>query len=243
MAQTVTLTLFHFPTLRSRLWAFAQMGMAKSAFDVIDGVEFHKLMGTGAGAGFSTRPNFSVYAWLAVWRDVDAARDAMENAPIIQNYKSRTDETMTLYLNPIRTRGEWSSMTPFTVGDTVQSGETVVALTRATLRASKAPAFWSRVPAISDAVEADSHQGFMLGMGEVPYLHQVTFSVWTDEAAMRSFSLNSPTHGEAVKAAYTDGWFKEYLFARFNLVDIEGDWSRFDPSLFVPQQTAMMAAE
>jgi hypothetical protein len=55
--------------------------------------------------------------------------------------------------------------------------------------------------------------------------------LWKNEAAMREFSLNSATHGEAVKRAYTEGWFSEYMFARFNLLDMTGEWPGLDDQL------------
>lgn len=228
--QTVTLTLFKFETLTHQLWAFQQMAWARFAIARLPGLQFFKLMGTGAGAGFSTTPDLTTYTCLCVWDDRAAADKALASSRVFANYQRHAGQTMTLYLQPTRSRGVWSGKQPFAIDDATTATGPVVALTRATLAVSKARAFWARVPAISDAVEHEGHQHFMMGMGEVPWLHQVTFSVWSDEAAMRAFSLTSPTHGEAVKLAYTRGWFKEYLFARFNLLDVRGAWPGFDLS-------------
>jgi hypothetical protein len=53
----VTLSLHRHDTLASRLWAFAQMGLARRPLKRVPGLRSWKLMGTGAGDGFSTRPN------------------------------------------------------------------------------------------------------------------------------------------------------------------------------------------
>lgn len=234
MGQIVTLTLFKFAGAADKLWAFSQMGLARPAFARLADQTFHKLMGTGAGAGFSTTPDFSTYTWLAVWKDREAADAAIHDSTIMRQYRNHAAEMITFYLEPTRTRGQWSGVEPFSIDAETTAKGPIVALTRATLAASKAATFWAKVPAISDAVEKEDHQNFMMGMGEVPWLHQVTFSIWTDEDAMQRFSLTSPTHGEAVRLAYTKGWFKEYLFARFNLLDAVGQWSRYDPALFEP---------
>lgn len=222
--QTVTLTLMRYDTLAARLWAFSQMGLMHLAIRRLDGLEFYKLMGTGAGAGFSTKPDFSTYTLLAVWRDEAAARAAITSTRPYAAYRHHAARMATIFLTTTQSRGQWSGRAPFAVDPANRPCGPVVALTRATLRLSKMADFWSLVPAISDAVEAEGHQHFMMGMGEVPYKHQVTFSIWDDEAAMRAFSLNSPTHGVAVRRAYEEGWFADYLFARFNLLGVEGQW-------------------
>ena len=78
--QTVTLTLLQFGTAATRLWAFSQMGLMHGAIRRLDGLEFYKLMGTGAGAGFSTKPDCTTYTLLAVWRDQATARAATATA-------------------------------------------------------------------------------------------------------------------------------------------------------------------
>jgi spheroidene monooxygenase len=76
----VTFSLFGFSTPRQRLWAFSQMGLAKPALRKIPELQFFKLMGTGSGAGFSTRPNFGVYTLLAEWPSMKIARERIDSA-------------------------------------------------------------------------------------------------------------------------------------------------------------------
>lgn len=222
--QIVTLSLYHFAGLPAKLWAFSQMGLMRPAVARMEGLRFHKMMGTGAGAGFSTTPDFSTYTLLCVWDDEAAAQKALDTATPFARYRAHADRSATLLLAATQTRGQWSGAEPFAVDAATRPEGPIVALTRATLRWSKLAIFWSLVPAISDVADADAHQHFMMGMGEVPYKHQMTFSIWDDEAAMRDFSLNSPTHGTAVRRAWEEGWFAESLFARFNLLAVEGAW-------------------
>ncbi|RNC94691.1 MAG: spheroidene monooxygenase [Oricola sp.] len=222
--QIVTLSLYHFAGPPAKLWAFSQMGLMRPAVARMEGLRFYKMMGTGAGAGFSTTPDLSTYTLLCVWDDMAAARKALDTAEPFARYRARADRSATLLMAATQTRGQWSGAEPFAVDAGTRPQGPIVALTRATLRWSKLAAFWSLVPAISDMAEADAHQHFMMGMGEVPYKHQMTFSIWDDEAAMRDFSLNSPTHGTAVRRAWNEGWFAESLFARFNLLGVEGAW-------------------
>jgi spheroidene monooxygenase len=230
----VTLSLHRHDTLAGKLWAFTQMGVARLALSRVPGLVHWKLMGTGAGEGFSTKPNFGVYTLMCVWRDEASARVALDSAAPFKNWRMMADEAAVLTLEPTQSRGNWDRATPFGDGpDLAEPKGVIVALTRATLKLKHVREFWSKVPAISEAIMEEETRHFMIGMGEVPWLHQVTFSIWSDEAAMRAFSLKSPAHGEAVRLAYHKGWFSENLFARFNLVRIDGSWRALEEVLGV----------
>lgn len=226
--QVVTLTLWRFDTLAAKLWMFGQMGLARRAISHMDGLSFFKLVGTGAGAGFSTRPDFSRYGLFCVWRDRQAAEAGLARNQTLQRLKGRAIACVTLFLQPTQTRGQWATREPFNVDPDTEPAGPIVALTRATLKTQHIARFWSLVPAISDAVEREDKQHFMLGLGEVPYRNQITFSIWTDAAQMVHFARTSETHGVAVRRAYEEGWFSEYLFARFNLLSVEGRWPELD---------------
>ena len=70
---------------------------------------------------------------------------------------------------------------------------------------------------------------FKIGIGEVPWLHQVTFSVWRDAAEMTRFAHSAGAHNAAVRAAYDGGWCSESLFARFAVTGATGLWNGRPP--------------
>lgn len=220
----VTFSLFGFATPRQRLWAFSQMGLAKPSLRKIPDLRFFKLMGTGSGAGFSTRPNFGVYTLLAEWPSMEIARKRIASSPALAGHRHTADRMATLYLEPVSSRGQWDGHRFEIAAEAPGQQVPVVALTRASIRPSKLLRFWSHVPAISGTVERDGMRRFMIGTGEIPWLHQVTVSLWQSAEAMERFSRESATHGEAVRLAYRERWFSEYCFTRFNLLAIEGDW-------------------
>ena len=121
---------------------------------------------------------------------------------------------------------------PFLVSDTptqnVSDGPLVAVLTRATVKIQHAPSFWKHVPGISKEIAKQDHLVFKIGVGEVPWLHQVTFSIWDDIKAMEKFAFNS-FHGEAISEVRKGGWFKEELFARFDVADVDGTWEGVEP--------------
>ena len=221
--RVVALTLHRFHGVRSLAWAFGQMQWVKRPLSAVPGIEFYKVMGTGGGSGFSTVPNPFVVSLLTTWHDGRAAAEAMQ-AEVFRERDRRARETATLFLSCIGSRGRWSGSPVFVPDTAPVEGEPVAALTRATVRPARLARFWRRVPAISRTLEGEAGVRFALGMGEVPYLHQVTFSVWRDAAEMRRFSRESDTHGEAVRRVAEEGWFSEQLFARFRPLGALGRW-------------------
>ncbi|MEM6304661.1 MAG: spheroidene monooxygenase [Pseudomonadota bacterium] len=227
MTQVVSLSFFRFDSLGARLWAFAMMGLARRPMAKVPGIGFWKLCGSGVGEGFTPIPNLGVYAILATWPDIDTAKRQISESPIYQRYRARAGESWTVYMATNSVRGEWSGQTPFVARDTQNQGP-IAALTRATIKPSILTRFWSRVPDISGVIGKDPNVMFKAGIGEVPWLHQVTFSIWPDAARMANFARTGP-HAEAIKAVRKDGWFREELYARFSLVDDEGTWGGTSP--------------
>jgi len=136
-----------------------------------------------------------------------------------------------VFLSPTASRGKWSHITPFVPGDAAPGP--LAALTRATIKPGIALRFWGRVPDISAMIGADPNVLFKIGIGEVPLLHQVTFSIWPDEKAMAGFARTGP-HADAIRAVRTEGWFNEELYARFNVHSDIGTWNGASP-LAIPE--------
>lgn len=204
------------------------MGAARLSFMRMPEVGFWKLCGSGTGQGFTPRPNTAVWAILATWPDAETARRMIGDAPVFCRWRARSTESWTILLEPTSARGQWSGRAPFTPTDTPNSGP-IVALTRATMRASRFLRFWQRVPDISAAIGQDPNVIFKIGIGEVPLLHQVTFSIWPDADSMTQFARGSGPHGRAVQAVRAEDWFAEELYARFRILDHWGSWDGRDP--------------
>ncbi|APE45730.1 spheroidene monooxygenase (plasmid) [Sulfitobacter alexandrii] len=227
MTQVVSLSFYRFEGVFARLWAFAMMGLARRSMSRVAGIGFWKLCGSGTGEGFTPRPNFGVYAILCTWPDLAAARAAQATAPVFAGYAARASEHWTLYMTTDSVRGAWSGETPFVPG-AGRSDVPLAALTRATIKPSILARFWRRVPDISAVIGRDPNVVFKIGIGEVPWLHQVTFSIWPDAARMADFARTGP-HAEAIRAVRTEGWFREELYARFSLLDEDGTWGGTSP--------------
>ena len=144
-----------------------------------------------------------------------------------KRYRARAAEDWSVCLVPTTARGAWSGVAPFTPVDVTGQGP-LAALTRATLRPRIARRFWGRVPDISDVIGNDPNVLFKIGIGEVPWLRQVTFSIWPDRAAMDAFARRGP-HAAAIRAVREEGWFREELYARFAVHSDHGSWQGRSP--------------
>jgi spheroidene monooxygenase len=229
VTQAVSLSFFRFSGAVARLWAFGQMGLARRAIARTPGIGFWKLCGSGTGEGFTPVPNTAVYAILATWDDIAAARRGVAS-PAFRRFRDRAVEHWTVFLIPISSRGQWSGQEPFRpdrAAATAQ-GRALAALTRATLRPRIAWRFWGRVPDISAMIGRNADVAFKIGIGEVPLLHQVTFSIWPDAKAMAAFARTGP-HAAAIRAVREEGWFREELYARFAVHSDIGSWNGISP--------------
>jgi spheroidene monooxygenase len=226
--QVVTLCFFRFGRPRDRLWAFGQMALARRPLRRLAGAGFVKLMGAGTGEGFTPVPDTGVVAILTTWPDVATARRQIRDAGVFRRYAARAVESFVLYLEPVSSRGRWSGRQPFGAADGTTDGPVAV-LTRASVRPRVLLKFWGRVPDISTRIGRDPNVLFKAGIGEVPWLHQVTFSVWPDIRSINDFARAGGPHAEAVRAVRTEGWFSEELYARFAVLAHAGTWGGRDP--------------
>ncbi len=227
MPQCVSLSLYRFDHWIDRVWVFAQMGLARRPLSRTPGIGFWKLCGSGIGEGFTPIPNTAVWGILATWADEDTARDRCLKAPVFAGFRRRASESWSVFLNPTSARGQWSGREPFTAEPVTADGP-LAALTRATIKPRRALRFWARSPDISARIGEDPNVMFKIGVGEMPWLQQVTFSIWPDAKSMAHFARTGP-HAAAIQAVREEGWFREELYARFAVAGTEGTWNGRDP--------------
>jgi spheroidene monooxygenase len=223
---TATLSLFRFQGLLPRLWVIGQMGAARLALRHEPHLMFWKLCGSGTGEGFTPKPNWGVWAILAVWPDEAAAHTGIAQGKVWQRWRRKASESCTVTMSPLSARGSWSGVNPFVPEPHPADPEGPLAvLTRASVKPGRALRFWKRVPDISAVIGADPNVLFKIGIGEVPLLHQITFSIWPDGACMARFARGDGPHGRAIKAVRDEGWFTDELYARFRVLGVEGLWN------------------
>ncbi|KAA3438299.1 spheroidene monooxygenase [Rufibacter hautae] len=211
-------------------WGLAQMGTSLPALQKVKGLSFYKLLGSGQGRGFSLKPNWYRYGFMATWESPAAAEDFYQGHPLLEEYRQHTFEQYTLALRPLQAHGLWSGRNPFTQ-ETHPSpvNAPIAVLTRASIRLTKAIDFWKNVPKASASL--DHAEGLLgsIGLGEAPFVRQATFSLWRDEATMKAYAYRMAEHREVIKRTRTQGWYSEELFARFTPLSSQGTWNGEDP--------------
>jgi len=99
----------------------------------------------------------------------------------------------------------------------------VAALTRASIKVSKAAAFWRHAPPSQASLESMDGCQLAVGLGEAPFFRQATFSIWDSVAQMNAYARTG-AHLAAIQAAQKHGYFSESMFARFVPLKIQGHW-------------------
>ena len=225
--QTVTISFYKFSSVSSRLWALSQMARARLYLPKIAGLSFYKLFGAGSGQGFTMNvnplSNSGIYAILAVWDSEKTATEALLTEKVFQRYKRHAKRNWNIFLTPTSVRGIWSGHNPFNSQIAKKTGY-VVALTRATIKPNLIFKFWRKVPDIQKVIGNDQNVIFKIGLGEIPFRNQVTFSIWPDEEMMNNFARANGPHAAAIKAVRKEAWFSEELYARFEIIKQNGSW-------------------
>ncbi|MEV6346657.1 monooxygenase [Actinoplanes sp. NPDC051851] len=179
------------------------------------GVRFGRFLGTGTGITFGPG-DADLSRWAAITVSDSPVRfPAWDGIAIGQ---ARLD------LTPLISRGQWSGREPFQPTGEKADG-TVLALTRARLRPSRALRFWRAVPPVAREVAAAPGLLARFGIGEAPIGWQGTVSVWRSAADLTAFAYRQPEHRAAIARTPADRWYAEELFARFAVRDISGDRS------------------
>lgn len=217
----VTLNLFRFQYWH-KAWAFLQMGRGRFLLKNMPGLRFWKLMGTGKGIGFSMEPDMGQYGLLTVWNTPEEAYNFQQRGQLPKAFQRHAVDKKVFHLVPIKAHGYWSRQQPFNpplahVGVPL-SNLPVAILTRATIAWHSLHRFWQHVPLTSHELAKANGCQFSIGLGEVPFALQATFSIWDNMKAMENFAYNSPDHLNVINKTRKERWYAEELFARFHLL-------------------------
>lgn len=207
--------LFLFSFDQNRFWALKQMGIGPLQLKGVRGLSFYKFLGTGAGNGFSLRPDFSTYALLLVWESAEVAEAFLQH-PLYLDYLERSAKVRCLCLRNFQSHGQWSGSNPFQATTaSVEKEEAVAIITRATLRFSRLFSFWRHVPQAAKAIETAEGVRYFKGIGEWPFIQQATISIWNSLDDVMQFAYRHKAHATIVKKTRQKKWYAEDLFARF----------------------------
>jgi hypothetical protein len=216
--------------------ALARMATNRRRLHRTPGLRFHKLLGTGDGRTFTTRDADPLH-WglLTCWDDVrDGERFAHGAAdqadhPVLDSWRRIAREELVVQLRPLASRGSWAGRQPFGDPRPRRTQGQVASITRARISPRKTLTFWRAVPPVSHDLHQVDGLRLAVGIGEAPVGLQGTFSLWRDSAALNDFAHGRRPHREAIRRTSLEHWYAEELFARFEVLRVDGTFAGDHP--------------
>jgi hypothetical protein len=222
MSQTTLISFFQYTGIKNKWHAFTRMGRSPILQKKINGLTFFKPLGTGSGNGFSIKPDFSTFGFLAVFKSEELAKEFL-GTDVVKEYTKTTVSYSHVLMRTVKSHGEWSKLKPFESSVEYDKTKPLAVITRATIKPKLAYQFWKNVPAVSKSMDKYDELIFSKGIGEFPLLMQATFSLWSSAEAMMNYAYKNPKHAEMVKKTRELNWYSEELFARFQPFYQEGN--------------------
>jgi heme-degrading monooxygenase HmoA len=233
----VTLTIVRYP---KKYIPFAVMAMAIHHLPLWlnKKISFYKLLGCGKNGTFDKHPDWQQWGIMAVQSNSMLVENFNETAHISNLYGSIISkwlyffncETWTIFLEPVEGHGQWDGKEPFgTITKQASYDGIIATLTRATIRFSKLKAFWQNVAAAAN--EMATAKGFIssVGIGEMPYIKQATFSIWQSKEDMKAFAYQMHQHTAIIQKTRKERWYSEDMFVRFKPLQTFGTIKGNDP--------------
>ncbi len=234
-----TLTTVRYPKRMG--WAgFLSMALFRLPLWLNKDIAFWKLMGCGKNGTFDKTPDWQQWAVLQVC-SLESVVCASTTNPSADHRPQAADflhrwwkffgcEIWTLVLEPIEGHGTWDGKECFgpLPKQTDYEGQIGI-LTRATIRLHKLSNFWKQVDAVASQMAAAD--GFInsLGIGEIPWIKQATFSIWESKAHMKQFAYQMQEHAEVIRKTRKENWYSEDMFVRFKILSSTGTIRGIDP--------------
>ena len=193
-------------------------------------IYFYKLMGSGKNGTFDVRPDVQQWAVLVTTNHPFTNIQALFGKFITNWWKRFNCELFTIVLQPTEGHGLWDGKNPFgnLPKQTNEDGLTAV-LTRATIRPTKLKAFWQNVQTAAEPLQ--KARGFImsLGIGEVPWIKQATFSIWQNKQLMKQYAYGMKQHTDVIGKTRKEKWYSEELFIRFKVLGASGTINGVNP--------------
>jgi hypothetical protein len=185
-------------------------------------LKFYKLMGSGKNGTFDIMPDFNQWA-IMVFFDADQHEkteiQALIGKFIMCWWRFFKADTRYFLLEPYAGHGTWDGKSFVDSSKKIADPEGKIAvLTRATIRLSRLQHFWKAVPKTADQLEANKGFIYSIGIGEIPFIKQATFSVWESIEDMKAFAYKKMAHQDVIRRTRKESWYSEEMFLRFKIL-------------------------
>lgn len=231
LAGVVVMVLFDY-LRQHQAWAWYRLASGPPNVKTHPGLRFGKIMGSGHEGGFILRPSATHQGVMAVFDHIDHAQQFVHST-YVKEARSRARESWVGVMGVDSVRGQWdgrdwgvtdtSQQTPNEGRRLAAHPERMAVLTRASIRPTKAMAFWRHAPAAQSDLNQAQGCEIAMGLGEAPLVRQCTFSLWRNKADMMRYAHDG-AHRKAIEAANRYGYFNESLFVRMHLMAMQGRW-------------------
>ncbi|MCU0323828.1 MAG: DUF3291 domain-containing protein [Spirosomaceae bacterium] len=225
----VSLTIVRYPKYYIPL-AFISMAIFRIPLFLNKNITFSKLLGCGKNGTFDINPDYQQWGLMAVWNNIEDFEKFKKDSFIWNFWRILTTEQWTILCKPYESHGKWDNKEPFgnPVSDKNFNGKIAV-LTRATIRLNRLRNFWKNVPIVASSM--NGAKGFItsVGIGEVPFIKQATFSIWESLDDVKQFAYRQRQHAEIIKLTRQEDWYSEDLFARFSIIQSFGTINNKNP--------------
>jgi hypothetical protein len=206
----------------SRLWGWTRIVKGPQSLQDTPGLLFSKVLGSGYEGGFGLRPSPSRQGVFGLFESLETAQEFVANSSLLQAYQQRSDEFFWALLKTWSCRGSWDGQSLDVCTAQPIKGP-VAALTRASIKLAKAPAFWRHAPPSQNALTNAKGCQLAVGLGEAPFVRQATFTIWDSVSDMNAYARTG-AHLEAIQDAAQNDYFSESMFARFVPLQMQGQW-------------------
>jgi len=225
---------------RRRYVPFALLAMAvfRLPLSFNKNISFFKLLGCGKNGSFDKTPDWQQWGLLTIHdlepegkKDLKPGWQINHHGKFISKWlKFFGCEVWTVVLQPIEGHGTWDKKEVFgTLPKQTDYKGPIAVLTRATIRITKLKAFWKHVNGVSSQMAGAPGFVTSIGVGEVPWIKQATFSVWQSKESMRQFAYSLPAHKEVIVKTHQEKWYSEDMFVRFRIISQQGTIKGKDP--------------
>ncbi len=216
-----TLTIVRYPKFFG--WAgFLSMAIFRLPLWLNKEINFWKLMGCGKNGTFDKIPDLQQWAVLTIHNTNQLDDTAL---PLLINkwWDIWKCEKWTIKMEAIEGHGTWDGKKCFgNLAKHTDYDGPIGILTRATIRLNKLNRFWGNVDHVAKKMlQAD---GFItsVGIGEIPWIKQATFSIWTDKKTMKNFAYQMKEHASVIQQTRKENWYSEDMFVRFKIIQSIG---------------------
>ena len=201
-------------------------------------VTFYKLLGCGKNGTFDKVPDFRQWGVLIVTsslQEVNTRQQSVNYARLYGGFISNwwrffKCTKWTLVLQPIEGHGTWDGKEVFgALPRTSEYDGLIGVLTRATIKINRLKNFWGNVEGVAKNMSTSKGLITSLGIGEVPWIKQATFSIWEDKESMKAFSYKMREHTEVIRKTRQEKWYSEDMFVRFKIIASIGIVNNVNP--------------